>query len=88
MNFRKLTEKEVYALPRNQFVYLTDMYHLTLDGNVPPKLVHPNRTPVITGNAIIKGDDGMMFVTSYAEKICLDKYFGGYGKDWFVEVSV
>ena len=61
MNFRKLTEKEVYALPRNQFVYLTDMYHLTLDGNVPPKLVHPNRTPVITGNAIIKGDDGMMF---------------------------
>ena len=62
MNFRKLTEKEVYALPRNQFVYLTDMYHLTLDGNVPPKLVHPNRTPVSRGEpGPVGGRPGAVF---------------------------
>ena len=38
MDFKQLTEKEVYALSRDQFVYLTDSKHFDLDDSSPPKL--------------------------------------------------
>lgn len=86
MKFKKLTEKEVYALPCDQFVYLTDTKHFDLDGKVPPTLITLSRKPAITGIPIIPGDS-MMFVTSSAIKISLDGYMGVYGKDWFVEIQ-
>jgi len=74
--YKKLTEKEAYALPENQLVYVTsDIFSM----NRMPALVQRSPFP-----------DCIKVVTSEPASFILDRHVhtsAEYGKGWFIEVE-